>query len=69
MRIGNLLSIFQQMPSTHIVILVPLPEILINIRNVPQRLEDELQQRNRDMLNKVLLQALHPHTIRQNPMT
>jgi hypothetical protein len=65
--IANLSSKIRQMPSTHSIVMVaPLP-IPIKNCNIPQKLQDEQWQTNREMLNEVLRRVLHPLTFKHNP--
>jgi hypothetical protein len=67
MTIGNLSLKIRQTPSTHSVIMVALIPIPIKIRNIPQKRLDEQWQTNREVLNEVLQQVLHPLTFEHNP--
>jgi hypothetical protein len=44
--------------------LLPIP---IKKRNIPQKQLDEQQQTNREVLNQVPQQVLHPLTFKQHP--
>jgi len=67
MTIGNLSSKISQMPSMHTVVIVALLPIPIKNRNIPPKRLEGQRQRNREVLNEVLRQALQPLTCKQNP--
>jgi hypothetical protein len=67
MRIGNLPSKIRQMPSVHTVVMVDLPPIPINNRNIPQKWLDEQRQTQFEVLNEVLRRVLQPLTFKLNP--
>jgi hypothetical protein len=69
MTIGNLLSKIRQMPSMHSVDIVALQPIPIKNPYIPQNQVHEQRQTNRELLNKELLQLLHPLTFKHNPST
>jgi hypothetical protein len=67
MTIGNLSAKIRQMPSTHSVVKVALLPIPIQNRNSPHKRLNMQRETNREVLNKVLQQVLHPLTFEQHP--
>jgi len=69
MTIPNLLQRISQMPSTHSIVVVALLPIPIKDRNIPPNRQDEQQQTNREVPNKVLWLEIQPVTLKHNPST
>ena len=64
---GYLSSNLHGMPSTHSIVIIALLPIPIKNRNIPQERRDDQWQTNREMLDELLTQVLHPPTFKQNP--
>jgi len=67
MTICNLSTKLRQMPSMHSVVMIALVPILIKNCKIAQQRLDKEGQTNREVLNEVLRQVLHPLTFKQNP--
>jgi hypothetical protein len=60
--IGNQCLKINQLPSTHIVVMVAVLPIPIKNNNIIQKRLDEQRQTNREVLNEVLWPVLQPLT-------